>query len=216
MMIGLIGRKLGMTQIPTEDGSMTAVTVIEAGPCTVIQGKTIERDGYNAVKLAFGDVDAKKLTKPRLAELKKILGEREKYPARVIREFRVDDVSKFQLGQEIKAFEIFGEGERIDITGFSKGKGFQGVTKRWGFSGGPKSHGSKFHSRPGSIGQHTDPGRVYKGRKLAGHEGMKRITVKNLQIAKILPEKNVILVKGAIPGPCGTVVCVKKAKERSK
>ncbi|MDD5572592.1 MAG: 50S ribosomal protein L3, partial [Candidatus Hydrothermia bacterium] len=126
MMIGLIGRKLGMTQIPTEDGSMTAVTVIEAGPCTVIQGKTIERDGYNAVKLAFGDVDAKKLTKPRLAELKKILGEREKYPARVIREFRVDDVSKFQLGQEIKAFEIFDEGERIDITGFSKGKGFQG------------------------------------------------------------------------------------------
>jgi large subunit ribosomal protein L3 len=215
-MAGMIGRKLGMTQIPTKDGSMTAVTVIEAGPCTVIQGKTVERDGYTAIKLAFGDVEAKKLTKPQLGELRKVLGDRDQYPAQVIREFRVTDTSKFQPGQEIRVTDIFTEGEKIDITGISKGKGFQGVTKRWGFSGGPKTHGSKFHNRPGSIGQHTDPGRVYKGKKLAGHDGLKRITVKNLEILRIIPDKNVILVKGAIPGPEGSVVCVTKSRERSQ
>lgn len=215
-MTGLIGRKLGMTQIPTKDGSMTAVTVIEAGPCTILQGKTIERDGYTAIKLGFGEVAAKKLSKPQLGELKKILGERDKYPALVIKEFRVEDPSKFMVGKEITVTELFTEGEKIDVTGISKGKGFQGVVKRWGFSGGPKSHGSKFHDRPGSIGQHTEPARVYKGKKLAGHDGLKRITVKNIEIIKIMPEKNVILVRGAIPGPTGGIVLIEKAKERQK
>ncbi len=215
-MSGLIGRKLGMTQIPTKDGSMTAVTVIEAGPCFVIQGKNAERDGYTAIKLAFGNVEAKKINKPLLGELKKILGERENYPAQVIREFRVDDVSKYSVGQEIKISDLFVEGEKIDIIGVSKGKGYQGVVKRWGFSGGPKTHGSKFHNRPGSIGQHTEPARVYKGKKMAGHDGLKRITVKNLEILKIYPEKNVVLIKGAIPGPTGGIVYLRKAKERSR
>lgn len=215
-MEGLIGRKLGMTQIPTKDGSMTAVTVIEAGPCTVLQGKTIERDGYTAIKLGFGEVPAKKLTKPQLGELKKALGEREKYPALVIKEFRINDPSKFEVGKELKVSDLFAEGEKVDVTGISKGKGFQGVVKRWGFSGGPKSHGSKFHDRPGSIGQHTEPARVYKGKKLPGHDGLKRITVKNVEIVKIMPERNVVLVKGAVPGPTGGIVLIRKAKERQK
>ncbi|MEO0198695.1 MAG: 50S ribosomal protein L3 [candidate division WOR-3 bacterium] len=215
-MEGLIGRKLGMTQIPTKDGSMTAVTVIEAGPCTVLQGKTVERDGYTAIKLGFGEVPAKKLTKPQLGELKKALGEREKYPALVIKEFRVNDPSKFEVGKELKVSDLFAEGEKVDVTGISKGKGFQGVVKRWGFSGGPKSHGSKFHDRPGSIGQHTEPARVYKGKKLPGHDGLKRVTVKNIEIIKIMPERNVVLVKGAVPGPTGGIVLIRKAKERQK
>lgn len=215
-MEGLIGRKLGMTQIPTKDGSMTAVTVIEAGPCTVLQGKTIERDGYTAIKLGFGEVPAKKLTKPQLGELKKALGEREKYPALVIKEFRINDPSKFEVGKELKVSDLFAEGEKVDVTGISKGKGFQGVVKRWGFSGGPKSHGSKFHDRPGSIGQHTEPARVYKGKKLPGHDGLKRVTVKNIEIIKIMPERNVVLVKGAIPGPTGGIVLIRKAKERQQ
>lgn len=214
-MIGLIGRKLGMTQIPTKDGSMTAVTVIEAGPCYVLQGKTVERDGYNALKLGFGEVKARKLNKCILGELKKIFGEKESYPALVIKEIRTEEVQNFKPGQELKV-DVFQEGEKIDITGISKGKGFQGVMKRWGFSGGPKSHGSKFHRRPGSIGQHTEPARVWKGKKMAGHAGMKRVTVKNLEIVKIYPDKNLVLVKGAIPGPNGGIVMLKKAKERSK
>jgi len=215
MMIGLIGRKLGMTQIPTKDGSMTAVTVIEAGPCYVLQGKTTERDGYNALKLGFGEIKARKLNKPILGELKKIFGEKESYPALVIKEIRTEDAQNFKPGQELKV-DIFQEGEKIDVTGISKGKGFQGVMKRWGFSGGPKSHGSKFHRKPGSIGQHTEPARVWKGKKMPGHAGMKRVTVKNLEIVKIYPEKNLVLVKGAIPGPNGGIVVLKKAKERSK
>jgi len=214
-MIGLIGRKLGMTQIPTKDGSMTAVTVIEAGPCYVLQGKTVERDGYNALKLGFGEVKARKLNKAILGELKKIFGEKESYPALVIKEIRTEDVQNFKPGQELKV-DVFQEGEKIDVTGTSKGKGFQGVVKRWGFSGGPKSHGSKFHRRPGSIGQHTEPARVWKGKKMPGHTGMKRVTVKNLEIVKIYPDKNIVLVKGAIPGPNGGIVVLKKAKERSK
>jgi len=215
-MLGLIGRKLGMTQIPTKDGSMTAVTVIEAGPCVVIQGKTLERDGYTAIKLGFGEVPIKKLNKPLLGELQKALGERQTYPAQVIKEFRVDNPGEFRVGSVLTVADVFAEGERIDVTGISKGKGFQGVVKRWGFSGGPASHGSKFHNRPGSIGQHTEPARVYKGKKLPGHAGLKKVTIKNLQIVKIFPEKNVVLVKGAVPGPNGGIVFLKKAKEKAQ
>ena len=170
-MEGLYGRKLGMTQVPTKTGDMVAVTVIEAGPCYVLAVKTAEKDGYDAVKVGFGNVKAKRLNKPLLGELKKVLGERETYPAERIAEFRVDDPSRFEAGKTID-ISLFEEGERIAVTGISKGKGFQSVIKRWGFSGGPKTHGSKFHRRPGSIGHHTDPGRIWKGKKMGGHTGM--------------------------------------------
>lgn len=214
-MIGLIGRKLGMTQIPTKDGSMTAVTVIEAGPCTVLQGKTVEKDRYNAIKVGFGEVPAKKLKKPLLGEFKKALGERETYPGLKIAEFRVDDPSKYPVGSTLTV-EIFEEGERVDVEGISKGRGFQGVMKRWGFSGGPKTHGSKFHRRPGSIGQTTDPGRIWKGKKMPGHMGARKVTITNLEVVKIVPEKNLLLVKGAVPGPAGGIVLVRKSKRGVK
>ncbi len=216
-MIGILGRKLGMTQIPTEDGSMTAVTVIEAGPCTVLQGKTVEKDGYTALKVGYGEVPVRKLNRPLLGELRKVLGERETYPARVFKEFRVDEtwLEKFPPGSEIKVEEIFEEGERVDVQGRSKGRGFQGVVKRWGFAGGPRSHGAKrWHRRPGSIGQSADPGRIWKGKKMPGHDGNRTVTVKNLKIVKILPEKRLILVKGAVPGPSGSLVVIRKANPR--
>jgi large subunit ribosomal protein L3 len=213
-MIGLIGRKLGMTQIPTKDGTMTAVTVIEAGPCAVLQGKTEEKDRYSAIKVGYGNIPRKKLNKPLLGELVKALGEREVYPALKITEFRVDDPSKYPVGTELTV-DIFEEGERVDVTGYSKGKGFQGVMKRWGFSGGPKTHGSKFHRRPGSIGQTTDPGRIWKGKKMPGHMGGERVTVLNLEVVKIIKEKNLMLVKGAVPGPVGGLVIVRKSIRRS-
>ncbi len=237
-MMGLIGRKLGMTQIPTEDGSMTAVTVIEVGPCTVLGEKTPDKDGYAALKLGFGEVSPKKLNRPQLFEiLKTLLDEKEveelkqkkgaelyralkekgiKLPALKISEFRVDpsELGKFQSGKEITVADVFSEGEKVDVTGTSKGRGFQGVVKRWGFSGGPKTHGSKFHRRPGSIGQHTDPGRVWKGKKMAGHMGDRRVTVKNLQVIKVYPDKHIILVKGSVPGARGSIVLVKKANPK--
>jgi len=217
-MIGLIGRKLGMTQIPTEDGAMTAVTVIAAGPCTVLQGKTEEKDGYWALKIGFGEVGARKLVKPLLGEVVKVLGERETYPVAVIREFRVspEEVERYAPGTELTVGEIFREGEIVDVVGRSKGRGFQGVMKRWGFSGGPRSHGAKrWHRRPGSIGQTTDPGRVWKGKKMPGHMGFRRVTVKHLKILRVIPEKHLLLLKGAVPGPAGGIVLVRKAHVRS-
>lgn len=212
-MIGLIGRKLGMTQIPAKDGSMTAVTVIEAGPCYVLQGKTEEKDGYNAIKIAFGEVKAKRLNKPLLGELVKVFGEgRETYPARKITEFRVDDPSQYPPGTALKVGDLFRVGDKVAVTGTSKGRGFQGVMKRWGFSGGPASHGSKFHRRPGSIGQTTDPGRIWKGKKMPGHMGVRRVTVRNLTVMGVYPDKNLLLVKGAVPGPRGGIVIIRKLK----
>ena len=210
-MIGIVGRKLGMTQIPTKDGAMTAVTVIEAGPCFVLQGKNEEKDGYRAIKIAYGEVKASKISKPLLGELKKALGDKDRYPAKKIVEIRVENPDDYPPGSKLDA-SIFEEGEKVDVTGLSKGRGFQGVMKRWNFSGGPVSHGSKFHRRPGSIGQHTDPGRVWKGKKMAGHMGMRKVTISNLEIVKILGDKNLILVKGAVPGPTGGLVIVRKAR----
>ncbi len=208
-MTGLIGRKLGMTQVPTEGGEVVAVTVVEAGPCYVLAQKVEKKDGYNAIKLGFGEVKVKKLKKPILGELKKVLGEKETYPALKIAEIRVKDPESYEVGSTIDV-SIFEEGERIAVTGISKGKGFQSVIKRWGFSGGPKSHGSKFHRRPGSIGHHTDPGRIWKGKKMAGHTGMKRVTIRGLKVVKVIPEKNLVLIKGAIPGHAGSIVLLKK------
>lgn len=208
-MVGLIGKKLGMTQVPTKNGNVVACTVVQAGPCFVLGQRDKEKDGYTSIRVGFGDVKVKRINKPLLGELKKVLGEKESYPAFKIAEFRVQDPSSFPIGSEMKA-DLFEEGERIAVTGISKGKGFQSVIKRWGFSGGPKSHGSKFHRRPGSIGHHTDPGRIWKGKKMGGHTGLKRITVRGLEVIKVIPEKNLILLKGAIPGFKGSLVLIKK------
>ncbi len=210
-MIGLVGRKLGMTQIPTKDGTMTPVTVIEAGPCYVLQGKTLEKDGYNAVKVGFGEVKGKKLNKPLLGEAKKVFGEKDIYPLRVIKEFRLNETPQYNPG-DVLTVELFNEGEKVDVQGISIGKGYQGVMKRWGFSGGPKSHGSKFHRHPGSIGQHSEPSKVWKGKKMAGHAGSKKVTVKNLKIVAVDKDKNLVFLKGAVPGSKGSIVYITKAK----
>ena len=177
-MIGMIGKKIGMTQLPDETGNMIPVTVLQVGPCTVLGVRTPERDGYSALKLGFGEVPKKKLNKPQLGELAKVLGERDKYPVEVVKEFRISDVEKYEPGQ-ILTVEVFKKVGKVDVTGISKGRGFQGVMKRWGFHGGPMSHGSKFHRRPGSIGASTFPARVLKGKKMPGHMGMQKVTVRN-------------------------------------
>ncbi|SFN02774.1 LSU ribosomal protein L3P [Thermodesulforhabdus norvegica] len=208
MIRGLIGRKLGMTQVFAEDGSVVPVTVLEVGPCVVTQVKTVDRDGYQAVQLGFGVKKAKNVTRPLQGHMKKALENsgREHFFA-VLKEFRVDDVETFEVGQEIRVEEVFQIGERVDVIGRSKGRGFAGTIKRWGFSRGPMTHGCKNIREPGSTGCATFPGRVIKGKKMPGHYGNERVTVLNLRIVDIRPEENVILVKGAVPGaPNGTVL----------
>lgn len=206
--LGLIGRKLGMTQIFKPSGEAVPVTVVEAGPCVVISKRTLEKDGYTALQLGFGHVKPYKVNKPLRGIFKKIGVEPRKY----IREFRVEDVNSFEIGQEIRV-DIFQEGERVDVTGISKGKGFAGPMKRHGFSGGPASHGSAFHRYGSSLGAHTEPGHVFKGKRMAGHMGNVRVTVKNLEVVKVYPEKNLILIKGGIPGSRNSIVLIKKAKK---
>lgn len=209
MLYGLVGVKKGMTQIFKGDGRVVPVTVIQAGPCYVTQIKTPEKDGYSAVQLGF--LPAKKVNKPMEGHFKKAGVP----PMKILREVEADDVSQLKLGQEIKVSDVFKEGEYVDVSGIAKGKDFMGVVKRWGFGGGPASHGSSlFHRRPGSIGSTTDPGRVWKGKKMPGRESKKKVTVQNLVIEKIYPEDNVILVRGAVPGPRGGVVLVRKAKKK--
>ncbi|GHF98656.1 50S ribosomal protein L3 [Deinococcus piscis] len=201
-MKGILGTKIGMTQIWKDDRAVP-VTVILAGPCPVVQRKTNEVDGYEAVQIGFGDRKEKGLNKPQLGHLKK----GDISPVRYLREFR--DFSP--EGDEVRV-DVFGEGEKIDVTGTSKGKGFQGVMKRWNFAGGPASHGAKkWHRRPGSIGQRKTPGRVYKGKKMAGHMGDERVTVQNLEVVEVRPDENLILVKGAVPGANGGLVILRGA-----
>ncbi|ADY25564.1 50S ribosomal protein L3 [Deinococcus proteolyticus MRP] len=201
-MKGILGTKIGMTQIWKDDRAVP-VTVILAGPCPVVQRKTNEVDGYEAVQIGFGDRKEKGLNKPQLGHLKKA----DISPVRYLREFR--DFSP--EGDEVRV-DVFGEGEKIDVTGTSKGKGFQGVMKRWNFAGGPASHGAKkWHRRPGSIGQRKTPGRVYKGKKMAGHMGDERVTVQNLEVVEVRPDENLILVKGAVPGANGGLVILRGA-----
>lgn len=204
-MKGILGKKLGMTQVFTAEGSVVPVTVVEAGPVVITQIKTIENDGYQAIQVGYGDVKEKALNKPKKGHLAKsgVL-------KRNLKEFRVESVDGFEVGQEIKA-DLFAEGEKIDVTGISKGKGFQGPIKRHGQSRGPESHGSRYHRRPGSMGACSYPGRVFKNKKLAGHMGSVKVTVKNLEVVKVDAEKNLLLIKGAIPGAKGSVVTVKEA-----
>ena len=209
-MKGILGKKIGMTQIFTEVGEVVPVTVVEAGPVVVTQIKTVEKDGYNAVQVGFGDVKEKSLNKPQKGHLA-AANTLKKH----LKEFRVDSVEGYTVGQEIKV-DLFAAGEMIDVTGISKGKGFQGPIKRHGQSRGPESHGSRYHRRPGSMGACSFPGRVFKNKKLAGHMGSVKVTVQNLEVVRIDAEKNLILVKGAIPGAKGSVVTIKEAVKASK
>ena len=209
-MKGILGKKLGMTQIFTEEGIVVPVTVVEAGPNVVTQVKTVEKDGYNAIQVGFEDAKEKSLNKPQKGHLAAA-----NVLKKHLKEFRVDAVEEFTVGQEIKA-DLFAAGEKIDVTGTSKGKGFQGPIKRHGQSRGPESHGSRYHRRPGSMGACSFPGRVFKNKKLAGHMGSVKVTVQNLEVVRIDAEKNLILVKGAIPGAKGSVVTIKEAVKASK
>jgi len=202
----ILGKKIGMTQVFDENGIVIPVTVIQAGPCAVVQKKTVENDGYTAIRLGFEDVPEKKLNKPELGLFKKI----NVTPKRYLREFRTDDVDKFEVGQQINVADMFASGDRIDVTGISKGKGFQGVMKRFGSSRGPESHGSKYHRRVGTMGAGTSPGRVFKGKKLPGHMGKDKVTVLNLNVVRVDSERNLLLVKGAVPGPKGGLVVVRE------
>ena len=202
MQKGILGKKVGMTQLFTETGLAIPVTVIEAGPCFVVQKKTVENDGYNAIQIGFGEKRERLFSKPLKGHFTK-LGVK---LTRHLRELRVEDIDSYQVGQEIRA-DIFAEGENVDVVGTSKGRGFSGGIKRHGFHRGPMAHGSKYHRRPGSLGA-KGPARVYKGRKLPGHLGSERVTVQNLKVVKADGERNLLAIKGAVPGPRGGLVLV--------
>ena len=206
MVNALIGKKLGMSQLFSPDGEVTPVTVIQAGPCTVTQIKSVDSDGYNAVQLGFGERKPERTQKPLLGHFKKS----GKGPFAVVREVRVDDVGEFELGQEVSA-DIFQVGELVQVVGRSKGKGFAGTIKRWNFSRGPMSHGGMNKRPPGSIGCSASPSRVIKGRKMPGQMGNRKATVKGLMVVDVRPEENIILIRGAVPGGRNGVVFIKKS-----
>ena len=204
MQKAIIGKKIGMTQVFDEAGKVIPVTVVEAGPCVVAQKKTVENDGYASVQIGFGDVKAQKVTKPMRGHFAKA----DVAPKRVLREFRVDDIDAFNVGDLIKA-DVFAAGDKVDVIGTSKGKGYAGVIKRWNFQRLKESHGSGPVARHGgSIGSCSDPSRVFKGRKMAGHLGCERVTIQNLTVVKVDAENNLLAIKGAIPGPNGGTVMI--------
>ena len=204
MQKGIIGKKLGMTQLFDENGKVVPVTVIEAGPCTVVQKKTLESDGYQAVQLGYGDIAAKKVTKP----LKGHFDKADVAPKRTLREFRLADISALNVGDILKA-DVSAAGEHSDVVGVSKGKGYAGTIKRWNGHRLRESHGTGPVSRhAGSMGSCSTPSRVFKGKKLPGHLGAERVTIQNLTVVKVDPENNLIAIKGAVPGPKGAVVCI--------
>jgi large subunit ribosomal protein L3 len=205
MSIGLIGRKVGMTQVFQPDGTMVGVSVLAIEPNTVTKLRTPERDGYSAVQLGTEPVTRKKLSKPEAGQLKDLP------QVRTIREFRVDDLGGYEVGQQVALADLFADGDLVDVTGVSKGKGFAGPIKRHNFHRGPTTHGSDHHREPGSIGPGTTPGRVYKGLKMAGHMGDERVTTKKLRVVRADPERNVLLVRGSLPGARGALILVKKA-----
>ena len=210
-MRGIIGRKLGMTQVFDENGVVVPVTVIQAGPVYVTQIKTVEKDGYSALQVAFEDKKEQRVNKPLKGHFEKA-GVSTKGQ---IVELRVDSVEGYELGQEIK-LDLLAEGEKVDATAISKGKGFQGVIKRHGQSRGPETHCSRYHRRPGSMGACSSPSRVFKGKNLAGHMGSVKVTIQNLDVVKVDAEKNIILVKGAVPGPKKGLVTITKAVKAAK
>ena len=202
----ILTTKVGMTQVFSEDGVLTPVTVLQAGPCVVTQVKTVENDGYSAVQVGFGDIREKLVNKPKKGHFAKA-GVTAK---RFLKEFRLEDAESYTLGQEIKA-DVFAAGDKVDAPAKSKGKGFQGAIKRHGQSRGPMAHGSKYHRHAGSNGSATTPGRVFKGKHMPGHMGAVRVTVQNLEVVSVDAEKNLILVKGAVPGPKKSLVMLKES-----
>lgn len=202
MQKGLIGKKLGMTQLFDANGNVVPVTVIEAGPCIVSQKKTVENDGYDAIQIGYGDLKASKVNKP----MKGHFAKNDVAPKKVLRELRLDDTSAVNVGDVIKA-DVFAEGDSVDVRGTSKGKGYAGTIKRWNFARLKESHGTgPVHRHGGSLGACSSPSRVWKGKKMAGHLGNERVTVQNLKVVKIDAENNIIAVKGAVPGPKGGIV----------
>ena len=208
---GIIGKKVGMTQIFDEKGNVIPVTAIETEGNIVAQIKTVETDGYQSIQLGYGDVKDKHINKPEAGHFAKAKLPNKKH----LREFRVDSVENYKVGDEVKV-DIFEAGEKVDIQGTSKGKGFQGVIKRHGQHRGPMGHGSMYHRRPGSMGATSTPGRVFKGKKLPGHMGKVTVTIQNLEIVKVDTDKNVLLVKGSVPGPKGAILKVKSTVKASK
>ncbi len=204
MQKAIIGKKVGMTQLFDDKGNVVPVTVIEAGPCTVIQKKTVENDGYNAVQFGFKDVSDKKVTKPAKGHFDKA----EVAPKKVLKEFRFEDIETLNVKDIVKA-DVFAEGDRVDVVGTSKGKGFAGVIKRWNHHRLKMTHGvGPVHREVGSMGANSSPSRVFKGKKMAGHLGCERVTIQNLDVVKVDVENNLIALKGAIPGPKGGIVCI--------
>jgi len=209
MLKGIIGKKLGMTQIFHEEGGVVPVTVVQAGPCKVVQIKTSSRDKYTAVQLGFEERDPKRVKKPLQGHFTKA-----QVPAfRYLKEFRVADADSFQVGQEITV-EEFKVGDRVDVTGVSKGKGFMGVVKRWGFRGGRATHGSMFHRAPGSIGASSYPSRVWPGQKMGGHMGDQTATLQSLEVIDVRPRQNLLLIKGAVPGGVKGLLFIREAKRK--
>ncbi|QGG49185.1 50S ribosomal protein L3 [Heliorestis convoluta] len=202
---GLLGKKIGMTQVFGDNGELVPVTVVEAGPCIVVQKKTVENDGYEAIQVGYGDVREKLVNKPKKGHLKKAGVKL----LRHLREFKVENPGDYQVGQELKA-DIFAPGDVIDVVGTSKGKGFAGGIKRHNFHRGPMKHGSKYHRRPGSAGA-KGPARIFKGRKMPGRMGGERVTVQNLTVVSVDSERNLLLIKGAVPGPKKTLLIIKNA-----
>ena len=211
MQKAILAKKLGMTQIFDEAGKVIPVTVIEAGPNAVIQKKTVGNDGYEAVQVGFVDLKDKKTNKPTKGHFAKA----GVTPKKFIKEFRLDDVSALNVGDEIKA-DIFEAGEKVDVAGISKGKGYAGTIKRWGQHRGPMTHGSGYHRGPGSMGMCSDPGRVFKGKRLPGHMGVERVTIQNLAVVRVDAEKNIIIIKGGVPGPKGGLLIVKNTVKGRK
>ena len=207
----ILATKVGMTQIFNEDGVLTPVTVLQAGPCVVTQVKTVENDGYDAVQVGFADIREKLVNKPVKGHFDKA----EVPYKRFLREFKFENAADYNLGDVIKA-DIFAEGDKIDVTAKSKGKGYAGGLKRHGLKSGPSGHGSKYHRHAGSNGSATTPGRVFKGKKMPGHMGSVRVTIQNLEVVKIDVENNVILVKGAVPGPKKSLVMIKDTVKSGK
>lgn len=210
MQKGILGKKLGMTQVFAADGKIIPVTVVEAGPCVVVQKKTTATDGYNAVQVGFDTIKEKLVNKPAKGHFAK--GNLK--PTRYLREFRLGDIDALNVGDEIKA-DIFAEGDLVDVSGISRGKGFAGGIKRWGFHRGPEAHGSKYHRAPGSLGQ-REWKRVPKGRKLPGHLGTEKVTVQGLRIVRVDNDRNIILIKGAIPGAKGSLVTIRDSVKAAK
>ena len=211
MQKGIIGKKIGMTQIFDENGKVVPVTVVEAGPCPVVQKKTAEKDGYTAVQLGYGDQKVTRVTKP----LKGHFAKSDVAPKKVLKEFRFADCGAYELGAIVKA-DVFSEGDKVDVIGTSKGKGTAGAIKRWNFSRLKETHGTGPVARhAGSLGACSDPSRVFKGKKLAGHLGAERVTVQNLDIVKVDAENNLIAVRGAIPGPKGGIVVIADSKKKA-